>query len=506
MFGKRGRNSQSSAHGPTEKPAPRPAAAPAITAPLVTTAQNQPSRNEPSPVAPPPPSPTTRPKARDTDHAPTKAPAAATVPTPNVDAVTHFYQAKRLVYNTIIDQINMTQLLRLSPTEARTEIEEICYEVVKSERIGLKQSKIEAMIRQICDDIIGYGPITPLLSRDDISDIMVNGCSRIYIESEGKLHLTNIRFQDNIHLANVCQRIVSQIGRRVDEASPICDARLEDGSRVCVVFPPIAFKGPSLTIRKFRRNKLDLSDLVKYGSISFAAAETLRIAATCRCNILVSGGTGSGKTTMLNCLSRHIGEEERVVTCEDVAELNLDQTHVIALETRPKNLEGSGEVTMRDLVKTCLRMRPERIIVGEVRGAEAFDLLQAMNTGHDGSMGTIHANTPRDATRRIENMMAMGGFNLPTRMVREQIASAIDLIVQVQRLRDGSRRITHITEIVGTEDDVLLLQDLFTFEYKEQSKDGKIVGVHKPTGIRPKFMEKARYFNLESDLIRAMGE
>jgi pilus assembly protein CpaF len=347
--------------------------------------------------------------------------------------------------------------------------------------------------------------LEPLLERDDISDIMVNGAKKIYIEVNGKIEMTNIRFRDNAQLMNICQRIVSAVGRRVDEASPICDARLMDGSRVNVIAPPLSIDGPSLTIRKFKKDKLRLQDLVEFGSISPMGAKLLNVIGASRLNILVAGGTGSGKTTLLNALTAFIEEGERTVTCEDTAELQLQQPHVVRLETRPPNLEGAGEITMRDLVRNCLRMRPERIIVGEVRGAEAFDLLQAMNTGHDGSMGTIHANNPREAISRLENMIAMGGFNLPAKVVREQIAGAINVIVQAARLRDGSRKITHITEIQGMEGDVITLQDLYVYEIQGEDDNGKLVGEHKPTGLRPLFSDRVKYFGREQDLFEALG-
>jgi pilus assembly protein CpaF len=298
---------------------------------------------------------------------------------------------------------------------------------------------------------------------------------------------------------------VTAVGRRVDESSPICDARLQDGSRVNVIAPPLSIDGAALTIRKFSKEKLTLENLVEFGSITENLSEVLQVASACRCNLLISGGTGSGKTTLLNCMTRYIDTGERVITCEDAAELQLQQPHVVRLETRPPNLEGVGEISMRDLVRNCLRMRPERIIVGEVRGPEAFDLLQAMNTGHDGSMGTVHANNPREAISRIENMIAMGGYTLPAKAVREQIAAAVHVIIQAQRLRDGSRKITHVTEVVGMEGDIITLQDLFTFEFTGETDDGKIIGEHKPTGLRPAFWDKARYFGLESRLARALN-
>ena len=329
---------------------------------------------------------------------------------------------------------------------------------------------------------------------------MVNGAGKVYIETDGKIQLTDIKFRDNQQLINICQRIVSAVGRRVDESSPICDARLPDGSRVNVIAPPLAIDGPALTIRKFKRDKLTLEKLVEFKTISPAGAQLLKIIGASRVNTLISGGTGSGKTTLLNCMTRYIDPGERVVTCEDAAELQLQQPHVVRLETRPPNLEGIGQVTMRDLVRNCLRMRPERIIVGEVRGPEAFDLLQAMNTGHDGSMGTIHANNPREAISRMENMIAMGGYNLPSRTLREQIAGAVQVIIQSARLRDGSRKITHVSEIVGMEGEVVVLQDLLVFEITGEDANGRVLGCHRFTGIRPGFWNQAKYFGLEKDL------
>jgi pilus assembly protein CpaF len=347
--------------------------------------------------------------------------------------------------------------------------------------------------------------LEPLLARDDIADIMVNGASRVFIEVAGKVQLTNIRFRDNAQLMNICQRIVSQVGRRVDESSPICDARLHDGSRVNVIAPPLSLDGPTLTIRKFRKDKLKLDDLVRFGSISPEGARVLAVIGRCRCNVIVSGGTGSGKTTLLNVLTAYIDTDERVITCEDAAELQLQQPHVVRLETRPPNLEGQGQITMRDLVRNCLRMRPERIIVGEVRGPEAFDLLQAMNTGHDGSMGTVHANSPREALSRLESLITMGGYNLPSKTIREMIVGSVDIIVQAERLRDGSRRITNITEVIGSEGDVIITQDLLNYQIDGEDEHGRIRGRHAGTGIaRPAFWDRARYFGLERELAEAL--
>ncbi|MDO8534948.1 MAG: CpaF family protein, partial [Xanthobacteraceae bacterium] len=324
-------------------------------------------------------------------------------------------------------------------------------------------------------------------------------------EVGGKVEETDIRFRDNTQLLNVCQRIVSQVGRRVDESSPICDARLPDGSRVNVIAPPLAIDGTILTIRKFKKDKLTLEQLMKSGTISPMGGELLKVIGRCRVNTLISGGTGSGKTTLLNCLTRYIDDDERIITCEDAAELQLQQPHVVRLESRPPNLEGEGEVKMRDLVRNCLRMRPERIIVGEVRGPEAFDLLQAMNTGHDGSMGTLHANSPREALSRLESMITMGGFQLPPRTIREMVVASIDVIIQVARLRDGSRRVTHITEVVGMEGEVVTTQDLFVYDYLGEDQNGNILGRHRSTGIgHPRFWERARYFGEEANLAAAL--
>jgi len=416
-----------------------------------------------------------------------------------------YYETKATIFNALFETIDVSALAGMQPDKARTEIRTIVDEIIAIRNVRLSVAEQNQLIVEICDDILGYGPLEPLLARDDIADIMVNGAKHVFIEVDGKMEKTNIRFRDNTQLMNICQRIVSQVGRRVDEASPICDARLLDGSRVNVIAPPLAIDGPTLTIRKFKKDKLTLDDLVKFKSISPAAAKVLSIIGACRCNILISGGTGSGKTTLLNCMTSFVHPDERIITCEDSAELQLQQPHVVRLETRPPNLEGKGKVSMTDLVKNCLRMRPERIIVGEVRGPEAFDLLQAMNTGHDGSMGTLHANSPREALSRMESMITMGGFNLPMKTIREMITGSVDVIVQAARLRDGSRRITKITEVIGMEGDVIVTQDLISYEMDGEDANGKIIGEHKSTGIaRPNFWDRARYFNLEKDLAEAL--
>jgi pilus assembly protein CpaF len=416
-----------------------------------------------------------------------------------------YFQTKSAIFNALIDSIDLSQLATMEQETAREEIRDIVAEIIALKSIIMSISEQEDLLEDICNDVLGYGPLEPLLARDDIADIMVNGSQKCYIEVAGKVKLTNVRFRDDAHLMNVCQRIVSQVGRRVDESSPICDARLPDGSRVNVIAPPLSIDGAALTIRKFKKDKLTLSQLVKYNSISPEGAEVLRILGRVRANILISGGTGSGKTTLLNALTGFIEKDERVITCEDSAELQLQQPHVVRLETRPPNLEGEGEITMRDLVKNCLRMRPERIIVGEVRGPEAFDLLQAMNTGHDGSMGTLHANSPREALSRLESMITMGGYSLPSRTIREMITSSIDVIVQAARLRDGSRRITHISEVLGMEGDVIVTQDIFLYDILGEDGNGNLVGRHRSTGItKPQFTERARYFNEEANLVEAL--
>jgi pilus assembly protein CpaF len=429
----------------------------------------------------------------------------AATPGPESRHSDSYYEVKGTIFSALIEAIDLAQLAKLDVDSAREEIRDILNEIIAIKNIVMSISEQEELLDDICNDVLGYGPLEPLLARDDIADIMVNGSGTVYIEVAGKIQKTGVRFRDNHQLLNICQRIVSQIGRRVDESSPICDARLPDGSRVNVIVPPLSIDGPALTIRKFKRDKLTLEQLVRYNSITPEGAEILKVLGRCRVNVLVSGGTGSGKTTLLNCLTRYIDDDERVITCEDAAELQLQQPHVVRLETRPPNLEGEGQITMRDLVRNCLRMRPERIIVGEVRGPEAFDLLQAMNTGHDGSMGTLHANNPREALSRLESMITMGGFTLPSRTIREMICASVDVVIQGARLRDGSRKITHITEVLGLEGDVIITQDLFVYDFLGEDDNGKVLGRHRSTGIgRPRFWERARYFGEEKRLAAAL--
>jgi pilus assembly protein CpaF len=456
----------------------------------------QAARGESVPEPPPPP-------AADAGGPKQKARRATDNPAPPTnDRVANILPK---VMEDMKDALDLSALAKLDHDAAREEISGAVTAIAKYRKFDLADYERERLVRELCDEVLGYGPLEPLLARDDIADIMITG-NTCYIEVAGRVEEYPIRFRDNGHLLNICQRIVSAVGRRVDESSPICDARLPDGSRVNVIVPPLSVDGPSLTIRKFKKEKLTLDKLIAFGSMTPACARVLQIAATCRTNIVISGGTGSGKTTLLNCLTRYIDTSERIVTCEDACELQLQQKHVVRLETRPANTEGKGEATMRELVKNCLRMRPDRIIVGEVRGPEAFDLLQAMNTGHDGSMGTIHSNTPRECLSRLENMVAMGGFNIPTVAVREQSSSAVGLIVQIKRLRDGSRKVTHVTEVLGMEGEVVTLQDLFKLELKGEDAQGRLIATQKATGVRPAFWEQARYFGLEADLLDALEE
>src|SRR5215204_3490660 len=454
----------------------------------------------PSAAAPPVASPPLAPAQR-----PAATPAAPPPVATDSRRSETYYEVKGTIFGALIEAIDLSQLARLDADSAREEIRDIVNEIIAIKNIVMSISEQEELLDDICNDVLGYGPLEPLLARDDIADIMVNGAGTVYIEVKGKIQKTGIRFRDNQQLLNICQRIVSQIGRRVDESSPICDARLPDGSRVNVIAPPLAIDGPALTIRKFKKDKLTLDQLVRFGSISAEGATLLEIIGKVRCNIVISGGTGSGKTTLLNCLTNYIELDERVITCEDAAELQLQQPHVVRLETRPPNLEGQGQITMRDLVRNCLRMRPERIIVGEVRGAEAFDLLQAMNTGHDGSMGTLHANSPRECLSRMESMITMGGFALPSRAIREMICASVDVVIQAARLRDGSRRITHVTEVMGMEGDVIVAQDVVLYDILGEDPSGRLLGRHRSTGIgRPRFWERARYYGEEARLAAAL--
>ena len=412
---------------------------------------------------------------------------------------------RSMIFGALTEAIDLSQLSRLDAENAREEIRDIVSEIVSIRNVVMSIAEQEDLLDDICTDVLGYGPLEPLLARDDISGVMVNGATRIFIEVGGKVSLTGLRFRDNAQLMTICQRIVGQAGRRVDESSPICDARLSDGSHVNVIAPPLATDGPVLTIRKFRKDRLTLDQLTRFGAISPEGAEILRIVARVRCNVLICGGAGAGKTTLLNCLGQYIDASERVIVCEEAAELQLPQPHVVRLETRAPNPEGRGEVAMRDLVRNGLRMRPERIIVGDVRGPEAFDLLQAMSSGHDGSMGALHAHSPREALSRLESMIPIDGFSLPPRAIREMIASSVDVIVQLARLRDGSRRVTQIAEIAGLEGDVVKTRDLIVFDVVGKDANGMLKGRHRSTGGgRPRFWDRARAYGEEKRLAAAL--
>ncbi|HKT38541.1 MAG TPA: CpaF family protein, partial [Ktedonobacterales bacterium] len=418
-------------------------------------------------------------------------------PQPNQAAVArenNLFELKRKVQAALIAE--MDPKMDLSQTaQVRRTIEELFNRILDQQNIVLTRNDRQRLFEAIAAEILGFGPIEPLLNDDSVTEIMVNGPRAVFVEQNGRLFRTDIRFRDDDHVMRVIERIVSPLGRRVDEAQPYVDARLPDGSRVNVIIPPLSLVGPVLTVRKFARRPLTPDDLVRLGTISQPMVDFLRACVEVRLNVVVSGGTGSGKTTLLNVLSGFIPGDQRIVTIEDAAELQLRQEHVVPLEARPANIEGNGRITIRDLVANSLRMRPDRIVVGEVRGAEALDMLQAMNTGHDGSLTTLHSNSPRDTLRRLETMVLMAGMDLPLRAIREQIASATNLVVHQERMRDGTRKITHITEVVGMEGDVVTLQDLFVYEQTGYD-DGRVVGRLRPTGIRPSFMELFEMANI----------
>ncbi len=414
---------------------------------------------------------------------------------------------KSQLRNELVDILDAGDLGEDSRDQAYNKIKSAVIVISAQRDLDINPNDYDRLANELVDEIKGLGPLETLIARDDIADIMVNGHDKVYIEVGGKVELSPIKFSSDEQLLQVCQRIVRLVGRRVDESSPICDARLLDGSRVNVIIPPLAINGPTLTIRKFRKDKLTINDLVKFRSITPDAAHLLQIIGRVRCNVLISGGTGSGKTTLLNCLTAFIDHDERIITCEDAAELQLQQDHVVSLETRPPNIEGGGQITMTDLVKNCLRMRPERIIVGEVRGGEAFDLLQAMNTGHDGSMGTLHANDPRQALSRLESMIiaSPAGSALPLRAIREMIASSVDIIVQASRLNDGRRVITAVTEVTGMEEETIVTQDLVKFQSQGRDENNKIVGHHVGVGITtPYFMTRAHQYGLGDQVLEVM--
>ena len=411
-------------------------------------------------------------------------------------------EAQQTIQKLLLERIDSAAAVKMERNDLVRQVEEVVGEILTEEKMRLNGAEQREMVAALVDDMLGLGPLEPLIADETITDIMVNGPYQIYVEQNGKLRLTDVKFRDNQHVLNICTRIVTKVGRRVDESSPICDARLLDGSRVNIIIPPLAIDGASISIRKFAKQKITFDQMVG-SSMSEEMATVLRIAGRVRLNTVVSGGTGSGKTTLLNALSSMIGEDERTITIEDAAELQLMQPHVVRLETRPANLEGKGEINQQELVKNCLRMRPERIILGEIRGGEAMDMLQAMNTGHDGSMGTLHANSPREAISRLENMCAMSGVKLPNEAIRKQIAAAVNMIVQISRMRDGGRRLQKITEVTGMEGDVVTMQDLFSYEYVGEDENGKLIGEWKKHGVRPHFTPRAQYFGLDKELLEA---
>jgi pilus assembly protein CpaF len=414
--------------------------------------------------------------------------------------------ATNFIRGEVLQRIEPAVAVHLSADDLSVRVNLLVAEIATERRILLNRQEQQNLAHDIVDDMVGLGPLESLLRDDTISDILINGAHMIYVERRGKLQLTDLQFRNNAHVLHVAQRIASSVGRRVDESSPMLDARLADGSRVNVVIPPLSLKGPCISIRKFSRTKLDFAKFVQLGTVSPGLGRALEIAARCRLNIIISGGTGSGKTTLLNALSSMIEHSDRIITIEDAAELQLQQRHVIQLETRPANIEGHGEITQRDLMRNALRMRPDRIIVGEVRGPECFDMMQAMNTGHDGSMSTIHANSGRDALARMENMMLMAAANLPMQAIKAQIASAIDIIVQTSRMRDGVRRVTELVEVVGIEGDVISLETLFTFQYLGENPDGSVRGNFVSSNLRPRFLPRLEYFGLSDAFLAALAQ
>jgi pilus assembly protein CpaF len=406
---------------------------------------------------------------------------------------------KHYLHQKLLKVIDLSLITGLSGAQARTQIREVVNRLLVEESAPLPAAARQRLVTQIEDEVLGLGPLQPLLADASVADILINGPHSIYVERRGKLEATDVKFRDDAHLMNIIDRIVSSVGRRIDESSPMVDARLKDGSRVNVIIPPLALDGAVMSIRRFSVDRPSTDDLIRFGSITPMIAEVINGIVKARLNILISGGTGSGKTTLLNMLSGFIPPKERIVTIEDSAELQLQQPHVVRLETRPPNIEGRGEVTQRDLVRNSLRMRPDRIIIGEVRGAEALDMLQAMNTGHDGSLATIHANTPRDALARLETMIMMAGFNLPIRAMRTQVASAINVVLQLERMEDGKRKVVSVQEIQGMEGDVITMAEIFKFQRQGVDSDGNVQGYFQSTGLVPKFHERLRQRGIELD-------
>jgi pilus assembly protein CpaF len=435
--------------------------------------------------------------ATPTAPAPAAAPpvhvAGPPAPPPSSEHQLYFQQMKARIHQQLVARLDVQNLRSLPPDVVRQEVRLLIKELCQSEKGLLSSSEQEKLMDEVMDETFGLGPLETLLKDTEITDILINRYDRIYVERRGRLEPVDVQFRDNAHLRQIIDRIVAQVGRRIDEISPMVDARLADGSRVNAIIPPLALDGPAMSIRRFGAKPLQPEDLVRYNSIPTQVLEFLAAACSARCNVLISGGTGSGKTTLLNCLSRYIPHEERIITIEDAAELQLQQPHVVRLETRPPNIEGKGEVTQRDLVRNCLRMRPDRIIIGEVRSGEALDMLQAMNTGHEGSMTTIHANTTRDALSRLEVMVAMAGFDIPVRVIRQQIASAIHLVIQAARLLGGKRKIISVSEITGMEGERVQMHELFCFEQTGVSEDGNAQGRFIASGIRPHILEQIKH-------------
>jgi pilus assembly protein CpaF len=414
-------------------------------------------------------------------------------------------EVKEQIRAELMQRIDPAAAGRVSRRTLQAQIAILVSEIATEHKVQLNELEEAGLAAELTDDMIGLGPLEPLLQDDTVTDILVNGPSDVYVERQGKLEKTQAWFRDAQHVVDIAQRIATAVGRRIDESSPMVDARLADGSRVNIVLPPLVLNGGTISIRKFPKQNITLETMVRQGNISAEMAQFLDIAARCRVNILISGGTGSGKTTLWNAVSRHIDSDERIVTIEDALELRLQQPHVVQMETRPPNIEGVGRVPQRELVRNALRMRPDRIIVGEVRGNEAFDMLQAMNTGHDGSMSTIHANTPRDALFRLENMVLMASANLPLRTLRAQIASAINIVLQIERMRDGIRRVERICEISGMEGEIVSTRDIFTFQFQSENRDGLIEGTFEPSRLRPDLAAKAAQYGLEKQLLSSVG-
>jgi len=500
MFGRRGLETDPlrGLNGRADMAPPPPAAAPKAPPP------------KPSPSMAPamaPPAASAAASAAPASTAASAIPVAATASAQPTVSVRNASVADAVprIYPLAIQRIDTEVAAKLEREELARQLTDVVAEIIVELKLQLNHGEQRQLVTLLLDDMLGLGPIEPLLGDEGITDIMVNGPKRVYVERKGKLELTDVVFRDNGHVMSVATRIVTQVGRRIDESSPLVDARLADGSRVNIIVPPLAIDGPSISIRKYSKKSITLDVMARQANVSAGMAAVLKIAARSRLNILISGGTGSGKTTLLNAMSQMIDPTERIVTIEDAAELQLQQPHVVRLETRPPNLEGRGEITMRDLLKNALRMRPDRIILGEIRSSEALDMLQAMNTGHDGSLSTIHANRPREALTRLENLVGMAGIQLPAKAVRQQIAAAVHLILQISRMRDGVRRVTSVTEIVGMEGDVITTQDLFTYQYEGEFPDGRLKGSFNSTGLRPHFITRAEYYGLDQALVEAMG-